>query len=118
MSFDPSFIDSVFFNSGALSAAGATATFQVAEQNISSLTDFLIQVTAASIPAGGNVVFKIEGSLDGTNYFNLNTAGNTTVASNGPTFVTYSNMPLKYIRCNLVSFSSGSPTASFVIGAK
>ena len=58
MSFDPSFIDSVFFNSGALSAAGATATFQVAEQNISSLTDFLIQVTAASIPAGGNVVFK------------------------------------------------------------
>lgn len=118
MSFDPSFIDSVFFNAGALSTAGATATFQVAEQNISSLTNFLIQVTTASIPGGGNVVFKIEGSLDGTNYFNLNPSGNTTITSNGTTFLNYIDMPLKYIRCNLVSFASGSPTVSFVIGAK
>ena len=118
MSFDPSFIDSVFFSSGALSATGTTATFQVAEQNISALTVFLVQITTASIPVGGNVVFKIEGSLDGTNYFNLSTSGNTTVTSNGTTFLTYTDMPLKYIRCNLVSFLSGAPTASFVIGAK
>ena len=118
MSFDPSFIDSVFFNSGALSATGTTATFQVAEQNISALTVFLVQITTASIPVGGNVVFKIEGSLDGTNYFNLSTSGTSTVTSNGTTFLTYTDMPLKYIRCNLVSFLSGAPTASFVIGAK
>ena len=118
MSFDPSFIDSVFFNAGPLSATGATATFQVAEQNISSLTNFLIQVTTASIPAGGNVVFKIEGSLDGTNYFKLTPSAHITVTSNGTTFLSYIDMPLKYIRCNLVSFSSGAPTVSFVIGAK
>jgi len=116
MSFDPSFIDSVFFKATPLTTTGTTEVFQVAEQNISSLTNYVIQVTVASI--GSNIVFKAEGSLDGINFFNLNSSGNTTISSNGTTFVNYTNIPLKYIRCNLVTISSGSPTVSFVIGAR
>jgi hypothetical protein len=116
MSYDPSFIDSIFFTATPLTATGATEAFKVFEQNLSAPINYVAQITVASITT--SVVVKIEGSLDGTNYFNLNSSGNTTISANGTTFLSYTNIPLKYIRGNLVTITAGTPTVSFVFAAR
>jgi hypothetical protein len=107
------FQDTLFYAPAALtSAATSTAALQVAVQDVAACENFVFQITVASI--GTNVVVRAEGSLDGTNYFNLG-SGDTTITANGTTKLTYSNIPVKYVRGTLVSISTGTPSVTFVI---
>jgi len=74
------------------------------------------QVTVTSI--GTNVVVRFEGSLDGTNYFNLNQDNaDYTILTNGTTGYCLSGCPINYARLRLVSISGGSPSVATTIGA-
>jgi hypothetical protein len=109
------FQDIFFYTPSALTVADtATAPLQVAVQNLAACSNFAFQITVATI--GTNVVIRAEGSLDGVNYFNLG-SGDTTLTANGTTKLTYSNIPVKYVRGRLVSISTGSPSVTFVISA-
>ena len=116
MSYDPSFIDSIFFTATPLTTTGATESFKVSEQNLSAPINYVAQITVASIFT--SVVVKVEGSLDGTNYFNLNSSGNTTISANGTTFLSRPHIPPKLLRGNLVTLTAGTPPLSFVFAAK
>jgi len=112
---DPIFVDTIFYSPAALTTAGTTGTFVVADQNSAGTSSVGFQVTVASI--GTNVVVRFEGSLDGTNFFAL-AASDTTITANGTTGYSFSNFPLKAIRGRLVSILTGTPTVTFVMSAK
>lgn len=109
------FQDTLFYAPAALTTADtATAPLQVAVQDIAACENYVFQITVATI--GTNVVVRAEGSLDGTNYFNLG-SGDTTITTNSTTKLIYSNTPVKFVRGRLVSISTGSPSVTFVISA-
>jgi len=109
------FQDTLFFSPAALTtAATSTDALQVAVQDTAACQNFVFQIRVSSI--GTNVVVRAEGSLDGTNYFNLG-SGDTTITANGTTKLNYSNFPVKYVRGTLVSISTGTPSVAFVISA-
>jgi hypothetical protein len=77
--------------------------------------DMTFQVTVSSI--GTNVVIRFEGSLDGTNYFNLSSANtDTTITANGTYGYALSGCPVAFARLRLVSISGGTPSVATVIG--
>tara|TARA_A100001201_G_scaffold28227_2_gene30758 strand:+ start:396 stop:719 length:324 start_codon:yes stop_codon:yes gene_type:complete len=93
-----------------LTAAGTTSSVEVKAAEIT------FQVTVSSI--GTNVVVRFEGSLDNTNFFNLDEdAEDTTITANGTTGYSLSGTPVEYVRLRLVSLSGGTPTVATVIGA-
>ena len=95
-----------FSTSTALTSAGVTADVPTI-----GAEDFVIAITTASI--GTNVVVRIEGTIDGTNYFNCDSTGDTTVTTNGTTAFSIQDAPLQAIRGRLVSISTGSPSVTF-----
>ena len=67
------------------------------------------QVTITGI--GTNVVLRFEGSLDGTNYFNLDqTNVDTTITANGTYGFCLNGCPINYARLRVVSVSGGTPS--------
>lgn len=115
MTVSPTFTDTLFYSPSALTTGGtSTAPLQVAVQDIAACKTFVFQITVASI--GTNVVVRAEGSLDGTNYFNLGSS-DTTITSNGTTKLNFVDLPVKYVRGTLVSISAGTPSVTFVISA-
>lgn len=109
------FQDTLFFSPDALTSGGtSTAALQVAVQDTAACQNFVFQIKVASI--GTNVVVRAEGSLDGTNYFNLG-SGDTTITANGTTKLNFNGFPVKYVRGTLVSISTGTPSVTFVISA-
>lgn len=93
---------------GTLTAAGTTAFQALGPQD-----NVLFQITVSSI--GTNVVIRMEGSLDATNWFNLNAAGDVTLTSNGTRGYALVQVPVPYIRGNLVSVSGGTPSVVFKV---
>ena len=111
------FLDTVFSYPPALTTAGTTTTaVNFADRNNAACVNIAFQVTVASIST--NVVIRFEGSLDGTNFFNLDSTGDTTLAANGTTGYSVQNTPLKAVRGRLVSISGGTPSVTFVISGK
>lgn len=108
------FQDTLFFSPPPLTTATTTDALQVAVQDLAACSNFVFQITVATI--GTNVVVRAEGSLDGVTYFNLGT-GDTTITANGTIKLVYADMPVKYVRGNLVSISTGTPSVTFVISA-
>lgn len=93
-----------------LTAAGTTGSIKV---NASAVT---FQVTVSSI--GTNVVVRFEGSLDDTNFFNLDQDElDTTISANGTRGFALNGCPVEYVRLRLVSLTGGSPTVACVVGA-
>ena len=93
-----------------LTAAGTTGSIKV---NASAVT---FQVTVSSI--GTNVVVRFEGSLDDTNFFNLDQDElDTTITANGTRGFALNGCPVEYVRLRLVSLTGGSPTVACVVGA-
>lgn len=90
----------------ALTAVGATA-FQS-----NSSDSFVFQVVVASI--GTNVVVRLQGSNDGTNFFNLQASDNT-ITANGVYGYAISGFPCLYVRGNLISISTGTPTVTITL---
>lgn len=115
MSVSPIFVDTLFFFPTALTSTGTTTSCVVAERDGSACTDFVFQVTVADINT--SVIVRFEGSLDGTNFFPLQTP-DTTITANGTTGYWFSGRPLKAVRGNLVTITAGTPTVTFVISAK
>ena len=92
-----------------LTAAGTTSAQKTAG------ADLTFQATVSSI--GTNVVIRFEGSLDGTNYFNLNSSNSdTTITGNGTYGFSLSGCPVLYVRLRLVSVSGGTPSVATVVG--
>lgn len=93
-----------------LTSAGVSSSIQTAG------IDLTFQVTVSSI--GTNVVVRFEGSLDDTNFFNLDEdAEDTTITANGTTGYSLSGTPVKFVRLRLVSLSGGTPTVATKVGA-
>lgn len=94
---------------GTLTAAGTTDFQALGPQD-----NLVFQVTVSSI--GTNVVIRLEGSLDATNWFNLDASeADTTLAANGTTSYSLSQVPVPYVRGRLMSFSGGSPSVVFKV---
>lgn len=92
-----------------LNAVGVTATQQSTGANMT------FQVTVSSI--GTNVIVRFEGSLDGTNFFNLSSSNtDTTITSNGTFGFALSGCPVQFVRLRLVSISGGTPSVATVVG--
>jgi hypothetical protein len=95
---------------GTLTAAGAGTSV---ETGGGALT---FQVTVSSI--GTNVVIRLEGSLDDSNYFNLDQSGaDTTFTINGTYGFCLSGCPVRYVRLRVVSINSGTPSIAAMVGA-
>ena len=93
-----------------LTAAGTTSSVKVNAQAVT------FQVTVSSI--GTNVVVRFEGSLDDTNFFNLDQDEvDTTITANGTRGFALNGCPVEYVRLRLVSLTGGSPTVACVVGA-
>ena len=93
---------------GSLSSAGVTSA------QLTTGATLTFQVTLADV--GTNVVIRFEGSLDGTNYFNLNaTNTDTTLLANGTTAY-YLMAPVSFVRLRLVSITGGTPTVGCKVG--
>ena len=95
-------------NLGTLTSAGVSAAQKTTGATLS------FQLTISGI--GTDVVVRFEGSLDDTNYFNLNAAGTDfTITQNGTTGYFLSG-PVGYARFRLVSATGGTPSVSCKIG--
>ena len=108
-------------------AIGATSGFEVEEFDeltsagvtssiVTEGVNLVFQVTTSSI--GTNVVVRFEGSLDDTNFFNLDQDElDTTITANGTRGFALNGCPTKYVRLRLVSISGGTPTVAAKVGA-
>ena len=93
-----------------LTAVGVTSSAQTAGVNL------LFQVTVSNI--GTNVVVRFEGSLDDTNFFNLDDGEtDTTITANGTQGFALNGCPVKYVRVRLVSIDGGTPSVAAKVGA-
>ncbi len=93
-----------------LTSAGVTSSVVTAGVNL------LFQVTVSSI--GTSVVVRFEGSLDDTNFFNLDQDElDTTITANGTRGFALNGCPVKYVRVRLVSLTGGTPTVAVKVGA-
>ena len=94
---------------GTLTAAGTTDFQALGPQD-----NLVFQVTVSSI--GTNVVVRFEGSLDATNWFNLDSfEGDTTLTANSTTAYSVSQAPVPYVRGRLVSITGGTPSVVFKV---
>lgn len=84
-----------------LTAPGATAS-----RDVGDLSTHILQYTVAGI--NDNVVLRMEGSVDGTNFFNLSSEDvDVTVVANGTNAFVYDGR-VNYIRGRFVSESGGT----------
>jgi hypothetical protein len=90
----------------ALTAVGPTAFVA------NSAASFVFQVVVATI--GTSVVVRLQGSNDGTNFFNLQASDNT-ITANGVYGYAIANTPCLYVRANLITIVTGSPTVTITL---
>lgn len=98
------FQDTIFSNSPELTAAGLGTTVEVGVNDLCSTTAYTMIVTVATINT--NVVVRLEGSIDGTNYAPI--IADQTISANGTTVYSVGGRPVKYIRPRFVSESGGT----------
>lgn len=88
----------------------------VSSSVLTSGVSLVFQVTVSGI--GTSVQLRFEGSLDNTNFFNLDDENqDTTISADGTTGYALSGTPVKYVRVRLVSITGGTPTVAVKIGA-
>ncbi len=93
-----------------LTSAGVTPSVEVTSESLT------FQITTSGVAT--NVVIRMEGSLDGTNFFNLDEdEQNTTLIADGTTGYALNGCPVRHVRVRLVSISGGTPTVSSSVGA-
>ena len=101
------------FTTAALTSLTATGTTNSIKVNAQAVT---FQVTVSSI--GTNVQVRFEGSLDNTNFFNLDDEEqDIQITADGTYGYCLNGCPTKYVRVRLVSITGGSPTLSSKVGA-
>ena len=109
------FQDTIFFNDTTLTAPGDGTVLQVASNNFFATKDYTLLVTVAEIDT--NVVVRLDGSIDGTNYAPIIAA--QTITANGSYSYSVSGRPVKFIKGVFVSESGGdnSATVAFNLAA-
>ena len=108
------FQDTIFSTESTLSAPAVGTALQVAQNNFFSTRDFTLIVTVASVNT--NVIVRLEGSVDGTNYAPI--IANQTITANGTTVYSVAGRPVKWIRTNWVSEAGGTAaTVTFSVAA-
>ena len=108
------FQDTIFSTESTLEAPAVGTALQVAVNNLFSTKDYTLIVTVASVNT--NVVVRLEGSVDGTNYAPI--IANQTITANGTTSYSVSGRPVKWIRTNWVSETGGTAaTVTFSVAA-
>lgn len=98
------FQDTIFSTSTQLSAAGTGTLVEVAVNDLCSTRSYTLIVTVASINT--NVVVRLEGSIDGTNFAPIIT--DQTITGNGTTVYSVADRPVKWVRPRFVSESGGT----------
>ena len=108
------FQDTIFFTDTSLSAPGDGTVLQVASNNFFATKSYTLTVTVASINT--NVVVRLDGSIDGTNYAPIIAA--QTITNNGTTVYSVADRPVKFVKAVFVSEAGGnSATVLFNIAA-
>lgn len=93
-----------------LTSTGVTPSVKVVSESLT------FQITTSGVST--NVVIRMEGSLDDTNFFNLDENElDTTLTANGTFAFALNGTPVKFVRVRLVSISGGTPTVASVVGA-
>lgn len=91
--------------------AELTAPGTSASKDASDYENHTFQITIAGIDA--SVDIQMEGSLDGSNWFNLDDSGNATqYTANGTYLMHKSNFRMSEVRVNFVSESSSPSSAT------
>ena len=98
------FQDTIFSNSAALTAPGLGTTVEVGVNDLCSTTAYTLIVTVVTINT--NVVVRLEGSIDGTNYAPI--IADQTITANGTSVFSVGDRPVKHIRPRFVSESGGT----------
>ena len=97
------FQDTLFFNPPALTAPGTTTEVAVHENNYFSTCDYALVVTVTNINT--NVVVRLDGSINGTNYGPLIS---NTITANGTYVYNISGCPMKFIQGNFFAETGGT----------
>ena len=109
------------------SIPGSFASYEVAD--LGSLTAVGVTSSQATIgvslcfqivlsSVGTNAVIRLEGSLDDTNFFNLDQDElDTTLTANGTYGYALNGCPVKFVRVRLVSITGGTPTVGVKVGS-
>ena len=108
------FQDTIFYTDSALSAPGSGTALQVAVNNTFSIKDYTLIATIASVNT--NVIVRLDGSVDGTNYAPI--ISDKTITTNGSHSYHVHGSPVKWIRPEFVSESGGTAaTVTFQLAA-
>ena len=102
------FQDTIFFTDTTLSAPGDGTVLQVASNNFFATKSYTLTVTVAAIDT--NVVVRLDGSIDGTNYAPIIAA--QTITSNGTSVQSVADRPVKFVKAVFVSESGGDNSAT------
>ena len=102
------FQDTIFFTDTTLSAPGDGTVLQVASNNFFATKSYTLTVTIADIDT--NVVVRLDGSIDGTNYAPIIAA--QTITSNGTSVYSVADRPVKFVKAVFVSESGGDNSAT------
>ena len=101
------------FTSG-LTATGAGPAYNIDQPNRQAPKNFGLYVTVSGINT--NVVVRLDGSIDGTNFAPL--ISGQTITGNGTQYYGLTNTPVKYVQPVFVSESGGtSAVVTFGIAA-
>jgi hypothetical protein len=101
------------FTSG-LTATGTGPSYNIDQQNRQSPKNIGMYVTVEEI--NKNVVVRLDGSIDGTNFAPL--ISGQTITANGTQYYGLSNTPVKFVKPVFVSESGGtSAVVTFGIAA-
>lgn len=92
---------------GSLTSAGSSSSVRINSRA------FLLQTQVANI--GTSVVVRLEGSLDGINFFAIGT--DQTITANGFFASTYLQVPAPFVRATLATINTGTPTVTFTLSA-
>tara|TARA_A100001201_G_scaffold120730_1_gene104226 strand:+ start:395 stop:742 length:348 start_codon:yes stop_codon:yes gene_type:complete len=102
------FQDTIFFTDTTLTAPGDGTVLQVASNNFFATKSYTLTVTVADIDT--NVVVRLDGSIDGTNYAPIIAA--QTITNNGTTVYSVADRPVKFLKAVFVSESGGDNSAT------
>ena len=102
------FQDTIFFTDTTLTAPGDGTVLQVASNNFFATKSYTLSVTVAEIDT--NVVVRLDGSIDGTNYAPIIAA--QTITSNGSYIYSVADRPVKFVKAVFVSESGGDNSAT------
>lgn len=97
------FQDTLFYEAGELTAPGTTTAVLTYENNYFSTKDYTLVATVTNINT--EVVVRLDGSIDGTNYGPLIS---NCITKNGTYVYNMTGCPVKYVRGNFFSETGGT----------